>query len=155
MPKGRTGLVVGAGNKTPKWQQKGWQTADIDSSHGSDHIIDAGLSLAQGKETFDFILAERLAGMGSIPGVNFHSFVNQAQEVLKPGGVLIIDTINHSQKDQAIPNLQEMGHLLEESGFEFTAELGSIYPERNTRADEPFQQRIIYYAQKKAVNVTS
>ncbi len=150
MPESKTGLVVGAGNKTSEWQQKDWQTADIDNSYKPDHTIDANLDLIRlGKENFDFVLAERLAGMGSIPGVNFHSFVNQAKEVLKPGGILIIDTINHSQKGQTIPNLQEMGKLLKKAGFEFTAELGGIYPKENTRTGEPFQQKIIYYAQKR------
>ena len=42
-----------------------------------------------------------------------------------------------------------MGKLLKKAGFEFTAELGGIYPKENTRTGEPFQQKIIYYAQKR------
>lgn len=41
LPDDKIGIVLGSGENTPEWKQKGWKTLDIDSSIGADFTVDA------------------------------------------------------------------------------------------------------------------
>ena len=41
MPEGKTGIVLGSGNNTKSWKEKGWKTLDIKPESKADYIANA------------------------------------------------------------------------------------------------------------------
>ena len=59
MPQGKTGIVLGSGQNTDAWKDRGWYTVDVDPNFGADAIHDAN-EIAQivPTDSLDYLYAE-------------------------------------------------------------------------------------------------
>ncbi len=96
MPQGKAGVVLGSGSKSEEWKNRGWYTLDNDPNSGADAIYDAN-EIAQiiKPDSLDYLYSECITmDTLGIRGVSPARLLNQANIVLKDGGILAIKTAN-------------------------------------------------------------
>lgn len=150
LPEGESGIVIGPGRNTQKWDAKGWTTLDIDPEGDPDIVMDAQhLTEAVDPGSQDYIFAECLSfdprgNEGVVPA----RLLQQANIALKMGGQIIIETANfsHTSYGSTIPNKDQFIELLVQHGFEPVVEVHTLH---NPRTKEE-QQMVVYYGKKIA-----
>lgn len=151
MPNNKAGLVLGSGDNSKEWADRGWVTLDIDASVNPHFAVDANyLTDEIPANSLDYVCAEalRFDPLG-IKGVNPARLLQQVNDVLKPGGKLIIITANYGgySENITLPEVGAYSQLLKEHGFMGVVE---IHPRNIHQGDsEKFDQKVIYYGVKK------
>src|SRR3989344_8729422 len=129
----KKGLVLGAGQNTPHWMAKGWETLDLLPEYNTTFIADANnLSNAVGDNKYDFVLAERLtlnpvAGDPTLvrgpsgdyfePALGHNNLLAEANRILNTGGRLIIQTIDNAGMQVGVPVAEQFTPFFETYGF--------------------------------------
>ncbi len=149
MPEGKRGIVIGSGENSESWRQRGWTTLDIDPSVGADIIADANhLETVIFPRTQDYIYAEYIRfSREGVDGVHAARLLQQANKVLKNGGHLIIETANFENVPEAtLPQRDKFGALMIKHGFEAIVEVDTYTPIK----DDQSYQLVIYHGKKVA-----
>lgn len=174
MPNDKRGIVLGAGNNTQIWRDKGWETLDIDATCNPDHVLDANnLAASFGDNMFDFVYVEYLT-MHPVartpvrtidkegvdfdePAVGHKEVLKQSHAALKPGGVLTIETadfgyieIREKNEPQLIvPVAEEFVELMKELGFEVVLRVDNLsdFTDLEARRDGV---HVIWHARKRS-----
>lgn len=142
-----TGIVVGSGENTSDWKEKGWRTCDFNPKFNSDLNVDANdLENYVPEKSQDFILAECVTfDKLSQKGVSPSRLLNQANKLLKTGGILIVETANFEGLDDAgVPKRNKYLDLMARHGFNAVAEVFQY----DEIGDGILDQKIIYYGKK-------
>jgi hypothetical protein len=150
LPEDESGIVIGSGPNTKKWEEKGWTTLDIDPEADPDILMDAqNLTEAVEPGSQNYIFTECLTfdpkgNEGVVPA----RLLQQANIALKMGGQIIIETANFSQTSygSTIPNKDQFIKLLVNHGFEPVVEVHALHNPRTVQE----QQLVIYYGTKIA-----
>jgi len=149
MPDGKTGVVLGSGQNTEGWKQRGWKTLDIDPADNPDIVYDANhMDQVVAPESLDFIFAEAVRmDVKGREGVSPARLLQQANETLKMGGKIIIKTAHFENIKSELPIRQEYVKLLQAHGFHGVAELGPII--WIDKEQGKYNQQVIYYGEKQ------
>lgn len=149
LPQGKKGIVIGSGENTQGWKDRGWKTLDIDPSAQADMTVDANqLETVIMPGTLDFLLAECVTfDPNGTEGVSPARLLSQANKVLKSGGELIVESASFENAPQArVPNRTPFSELMTAHGFDTTVEVGTYH-----HVDElKTEQRVVYYCRKVA-----
>jgi SAM-dependent methyltransferase len=164
LPTGAKGIVIGPGDNASSWHDKGWETIDILGSVEPTYVADANQLAEVTKGTqYDFVLSEyvtlhpeaghptkTVSGTGEEydePAVGHEQLLLQANQVLKPGGRLIIKTVDFGQDECSVPKAEEFAVLLRKNGFAPVLEVRAIQdftdPKERKRG-----VKVIWYAEK-------
>ena len=164
MPSGARGIVIGPGDNSSSWHDKGWETIDILDSVGPTYVADANrLAEVTKGVKYDFVLSEyvtlhpeaghptkTIAEAGEEyfePAVGHENLLIQARQVLKPGGRLIIKTVEFGEADYSVPKVEEYALLLRKNGFAPILEVRAIEdftnPEERKRG-----VKVVWYAER-------
>lgn len=151
MPDGKKGIVLGSGDKTRSWREKGWSTLDILPESEADYIDNVNyLDNRLRPDTQDFILAEHItfdpAGdRYAVPG----RLLKQANKALRPEGILILQTASfENEPETTIPTREKFARTLTRHGFQTVVEVHP-YEEYDEKSDKRVQ-KVAYYAKKVA-----
>lgn len=148
MPEGKQGIVLGSGSNTLEWKAKGWQTLDIDPYWKSDFILDANrLESVVEPGSQDYIYAEHLnLDRKGVRGVGWGRLLQQANLILKEGGILFIrtGTFENSPISQ-LPPRDQFAQSMAQHGFSTITELHLI-----TEYQGITHQDLVYYGRKMA-----
>ena len=164
IPTGAKGIVIGPGDNASDWHDRGWETIDILDSVKPTYVADANqLAEVAGGAQYDFVLSEYVtfhpeAGYPTKtvsekgeeyyePAVGHENLLAQANQVLKPGGRLIIKTVDFGEVDYSVPRAEELAPLLRKNGFAPVLEVRAIQdftdPKERKRG-----VKVIWYAEK-------
>lgn len=151
---GESGLVLGSGDNSVRWNEQGWTTIDIDPNAKATWRMDVNqLRKYIAPNSQDAIVTECLT-FGNSPdeGVVVPTLVTNAFGMLKPSGVFIIQTANlpDDPRDRiSIPRKREFIAGLVRTGFHVIAKPG-VYEEFDAFGNPATyrEQPITYYAQK-------
>ena len=144
LPEGKSGIVVGSGDKSDLWRSRGWKTLDSDPESDADIITNANLKFAD-PSTQDYIFSECVSmGKDADTAVVPRLFLKQAFEALKDEGVLMMETASFDKnREVAIPNREDFTNMMVEAGCNVVlAVLGRIVGKENKH------QKVFYYAVK-------
>lgn len=155
MPDGKVGVVIGSGGNTMDWKERGWRTLDIDPSSGADLIYDANwLGAIVFPNSVDYLYAECLTiDPDGVAGVSPARLLNQANRILKQGGILGVKTVSMENPDEGttIPHRQKFGKAFANHGFNVVVQLHEYFPHPSTPNPDGFaEQRVVYYGRKVA-----
>jgi predicted SAM-dependent methyltransferase len=144
------GVVVGSGQNTQRWGERGWLTLDISPEHNPSYVCDAHHLESQiPPESLDYVFAENIAfDTTSEKGVTPGRLLQQANVVLKPGGKLIIESAYFypGTKNQ-LPDRNKFINQMTEHGFFTVVETKEI---TGGYKGKGIAQKVIYYGEKKA-----
>lgn len=150
MPRNKVGIVLGSGDNTASWAERGWVTLDIDPKVDPHFALDANyLTDEIPDSSVDYVCAEAIRiDPNGIKGVSPARLLEQANRILKPNGKLIIISANVVGYDTTtLPEVGAYARLLKGHGFQGVIE---IHPRNHHQGDlERFDQRVIYYGEKK------
>ncbi len=156
----QTGIVLGSGQNTNKWCQKGWKTIDISPKIKPNYTGDVNhLAKIVGDKKFDFVLSENITlnpEAGYIvknvngylePSVGHENLIIQASLVLKKNGKLIINTADFGDKSVSLPKSEIFSNILTKHGFNHVMEIPRLDDFLNTSKREKGIS-VIWYAEK-------
>lgn len=151
MPEGSYGIVLGSGPNTQAWRNRGWATLDLDSAAHADYTADANhLESAVPQNSWDYVCAENIKfDPKGVEGVGPARLLAQANSVLKPGGMLIIQAAHKENfPDSTLPDRNRYVALMREHGFETVVEVTNYHnlPGRGDMSE----QKVTYYGKKVA-----
>ena len=149
MPSNKKGVVIGSGGNTQLWRDKGWRTLDIDVNVRPDVTLDANYLTSEFQpNSQDYILAECITfdPLGK-EGVSPARLLQQANEALKIGGTIIIESASFENEPGATtPNRREFPKQMVDHGFDVVIEIDKIeHYGTNSSA-----QRVIFHGRKIA-----
>ena len=142
-----SGIVLGSGDNTLDWKNKSWKTCDIDTKFNTDFNVDANdIADYVQPSSQDFVLAECIRfDKLSQNGVSPSRLLNQANKILKTGGILIIETANFEGLDNAkTPKKDSYIQLMASHGFNAVVE---VFPYDDIGGGV-LDQKVIYYGKK-------
>ncbi len=150
MPEGKAGIVLGSGPNTADWKRRGWKTLDIDPSVGADYTANANETekhVALSSQDFIFvetIVFDRRGRKGVGPG----RLLQQANAVLRPGGILVIKSAHaEGAPNRQVPDRHWYAGQLQKHGFQAVVEVHDI---NEDPAEQYLDQRVVYYGVKVA-----
>lgn len=151
LPEGKVGIVIGAGNNTPKWRGRGWKTLDINLSTNPDIVADANNleEALQGIQPDYYYCEDLTFDIYGQRGVQPTRLLQQANKTLPMNGKLIVKTANSvNSETSSLPyddNFQVAG---KNHGFRSTILKGELF----SYAPEKYQQRVTYIFTKENEN---
>ena len=151
MPEGKKGIVLGVGNKTKFWSEKGWKTLDIDARVAADITADVNeLSKTVEPGSQDFLYAEYMKyDPNGYDGAAYARLLQQANLSLKTNGEFIVkssDFLDQSGPRITIPKPEQFMKLMKEHGFEVELERGPM--ETQGINNDKRVQGVTYFARK-------
>ena len=153
MPEGKIGLVLGSGPNTGEWRGRGWATLDIDPVYGSDFVEDANyLDRKIPPNSCDYVFAEciKFDPLGHA-GVAPARLLEQANRVLKPGGLVIISSATkYNKPGNTLPRREVFAPKMLEHGFRAVVENHELRTFDMPGQGEVVEQAVVYYGQKVA-----
>lgn len=154
MPEGKSGVVLGAGPNTSEWRSKGWVTLDVDPQYGADITGDANyLERFVPDGSLDFVYAECITfDPEAEKGVHPVRLLQQANQALRMGGELIIQTANayNAPAKSTLPRKEEFAEKMIDLGFRTVVESGEVHVFEHPGGGECVEQRAVYYGEKVA-----
>lgn len=143
----QSGIVLGSGDNTQEWKTKGWFTCDINPKFNPDIVVDANdLDERVVPNSQDCLFAECLRFDSlSRNGVSPSRLLNQANKLLREGGILVIETANFEGIENTnVPKRDRYLSLMAKHGFNAVAEVFPYYDMGGGKLD----QKVIYYGKK-------
>ena len=160
LPNNQTGIVLGSGQNTDKWCQKGWETIDISPKLKPNYTGDVNhLAEIVGDKKFNFVLSENITlnpKTGCLiknvngywePAVGHENLIIQASLVLKKNGKFIINTADFGDKSVNLPKSEILSNMLTKHGFSHVMEISQMDDFLNISRREK-GINVIWYAEK-------
>ncbi len=150
----RAGLVVGSGDNSTMWKQRGWRTLDIDRNSGADIVADANkMDTVIMPGSLDYIYSENIRfDPQAKKGVGWGKILEQSNRALKKGGILVVCTAHKENKPTAtVPDRKKFSKWMARNGFDTVTEVHRIITTPNPNGGPDIkQQRVVYYGRKLA-----